>query len=282
MCRCSTRKKGVILVEDAAQAFGNKILLNSFSRNTHDLSLNANQYLGSFGDIGIFSFGRGKPLSFLIGGAVLVNNPEFEEAINKEYELLPSETDPSFFRYLLILLVYFNFFHPNLYWIPQRLPWLKLGETIFSLVFEVRRLNSFVLELGNNLILDFEKVRRKRRELAKVYQEKLAKIKEEFIYFPEFNEEALSLLRFPLVLRSAEKRERILDTLRMRGLGATGMYPVPLNEQQGIPKGLFDAESYPNAKRVSRSILTLPLHEHVKIEDIKLICQVIENNLLGF
>jgi len=274
-----TQKKGVVLVEDAAQAFGNKILLNSFSPNTHNLPLNTNQYLGSFGDIGILSFGRGKPLSMLRGGAVLVNNSEFEEVIRKEYGSLPPELSPSFFGYFLNLIAYSTFFHPNLYWIPQRLPWLKLGETIFSLDFEVRKLNSNVLELGKNLILNFEKVRKRRGDLAKIYREKLGKIKEEFLYFPEVNEEAMSLLRFPLVLRRKEKRDPILNILREKGLGATGMYPVPLNEQRGIPKDLFKGESYPNAKHHSERILTLPLHEHVSINDIEIICQDIEKHL---
>lgn len=256
-----TKKEGVILIEDAAQAFGNG-------------------HLGSFGDIGILSFGRGKPLTLLGGGAVLVNNIEFKEAIVQEYGLLPQKTGPSFLGYLLSLLVYSKFFHPNLYWVPQRLPWLKLGETIFTMDFEIRRLNCFVLKIGSMMISGFDNIAKIRMDLATVYAERLGRLKPEFIFFPKIDDDATYLLRFPLVLRKTEKRDIILNTLREKGLGATGMYPVPLNEQQGIPNGLFGGESYPNAKQISKGILTLPLHEHVRIEDINLICQTIENHLL--
>ncbi len=256
-----THDEGIVLIEDAAQAFGNKDL-------------------GSIGDIGIFSFSRGKPLTLLGGGAVLVNSPNFEEAIDKDYRLLPLKAKPSFLEYLFKLLAYSKFFHPNLYWIPQRLSWLKLGKTIFSLDFEVRRLNSCVLKVGSTMIDFFDKIAQKRKELAKIYSEKLGKLEEEFFFLPKVDDEATSLLRFPLVLRRFELRDEILNVLQAKGLGVTGMYPVPLNEQEGIPKGLFGDESYPNAKRVSKSIITLPLHEHVKIEEISLICKTIETHLL--
>ena len=67
--------------------------------------------------------------------------------------------------------------------------------------------------------------------------------------------------------------------LKKRGLGATGMYPVPLNEQDGVPSYLKTIESYPNAKATSEKLLTLPLHGHVKMNDIKRIHQIIEQCL---
>ena len=277
-----TKKEGVVLIEDAAQAFGNKILLNSFSLNTPNLTLNTNQYLGSFGDIGIFSFGRGKPLSFLNGGAVLVNDEKYHKTVQEFHSSLSgSNHSPPTVLYFFNLLIYSIFYHPNLYWIPNNIPWLKLGETIFSLDFEIGRLNPNALRIGRALIKNFEKIREKRGQIARAYRDRLKNIQEEFVYIPEWDKENISLLRFPIVFKSKEKRNRILLELKERGLGATGMYPVPLNEQEGIPGYLFKEEGklYPNAKHHSERILTLPLHEYVRIKDIEIICRVIEKHL---
>jgi dTDP-4-amino-4,6-dideoxygalactose transaminase len=59
------------------------------------------------------------------------------------------------------------------------------------------------------------------------------------------------------------------------------MYPVPLNEQEEIPSELFQGETFPNAKRHSERILTLPLHEYVSNKDIDLICEVFKKNLMN-
>jgi perosamine synthetase len=275
-------QNGTVVIEDAAQAFGNKILLNNFSLTTHHLSLNTSTYLGSFGDFGIFSFGRGKPLSFLAGGGLVLNNSKFQEDVQTQYALISRFAFlPTPLSYLINLLVYSIFYHPRFYWIPQNIPWLKLGETVFSLDFEIRGLNPQVLRTGQRLFLNLQQIRKRRNNLAATYMEKLERWNEEFVYLPEKNSDHVSLLRFPLILKSKEKRDRILTELRHKGLGATGMYPVPLNEQEGIPNHLFKGELYPNAKRHSERILTLPLHEYVTMNDIDLICGVIEKHLAG-
>src|SRR4030042_376774 len=96
------QKRGIILIEDAAQAFGNKVHLSPQSS-----PLNAYGYLGSFGAIGILSFGRGKPLSLLGGGATLINNQEVEEIATKQYDFLPQSNHFLFgIRYLINLFLY--------------------------------------------------------------------------------------------------------------------------------------------------------------------------------
>src|SRR4030042_3610465 len=217
------QKRGIILIEDAAQAFGNKVHLSPQSS-----PLSAHGYLGSFGDIGILSFGRGKPLSLLAGGAISVNNHELLKCVQEAYVSLPqADTSLYSFRYMLNLIFYSIFYHPKLYWIPERLPWLKLGETIFTLSFGIDRINPHVVKLGNKLISNFDEIRESRLKITEFYIEKLKGFRDEITFFPKTDG---ALLRFPIIFRSREKRDRILVELKKRGLGATGMYPVPLNE----------------------------------------------------
>lgn len=212
----------------------------------------------------------------------MVNNEKYRETIQGFYSSLSGGNHfPPTILYFFNLLIYSIFYHPNLYWIPQSMPWLKLGETIFSLDFEIRSLNPQVLRTGQELFLNFQKIREKRNDLAAAYLEKLERGSEEFVFLPKIKNDDVSLLRFPIILKSKEKRDRILAELRQRGLGATGMYPVPLNEQEGVPNHLFRGEFYPNAKRHSRGILTLPLQEYVRMKDINLICGVIEKHLVN-
>jgi dTDP-4-amino-4,6-dideoxygalactose transaminase len=53
------------------------------------------------------------------------------------------------------------------------------------------------------------------------------------------------------------------------------MYPVPLNEQEGVSPYLVGSKAYPNAKFVSERILTLPTHEYVRVKDIERIREII-------
>jgi dTDP-4-amino-4,6-dideoxygalactose transaminase len=268
------QKRGIILIEDAAQAFGNKVHLSPQPSPLH-----AYGHLGSFGDIGILSFGRGKPLSLLGGGAVLINNQEVEAIAKKQFDLLP-ESDHllSGLRHLINLSLYSFFYHPNLYPIPQRMPGLKLGETIFTLDFPTEKMNSWVLRVGNKLMPQFDSIRKRRLELMRIYAEKLGPLKDEFAFFPKFNGEDIALLRFPIVFMDREKRDRILIELKKKGLGATGMYPVPLNEQEGVSPYLLGSKACPNAKFVSERILTLPIHEHVRVEDVERIREIIRKH----
>ena len=182
-------------------------------------------------------------------------------------------------QYLLNLFLYSLFYHPNLYWIPQGIPRLKLGETFFDLDFEVNKINPSVIRLGNELILHFGTIRQKRLELAQIYMEKFEALSKGFVFLPKIDGQDIALLRFPIIFRNSAKRDRILSELSKEGLGATGSYPVPLNEQEGVQPYLPGNESYPNAKFLSERIMTLPLHSYVKMNDIDCICRIIQKGL---
>jgi len=231
--------------------------------------LNAERYSGTFGDLGIFSFGRGKPFSLLGGGAVVVNNPQLVDFFGPESSTPGDDNDRLFFlKYLTTLAAYSLFFHPRLYWVPSNLPWLRLGETYFTLDFEEKRMHSMICRLGSVLIEGFQRIRQQRIMLARQYRDRLTGFSDAFDFIPECSDEETALLRFPVILKSTDARNAILKDLKTQGLGATGMYPVPLNEQEGLSDYLTTKEAYPNAKRVAEGLLTLPLHEYVTPTDI--------------
>ena len=256
-----TKKKGIFLIEDAAQAFENRV--------NGDL-------LGQFGDLSIFSFGRGKPFSLLSGGAVVVNNPELYEPVKHVYRSLKDTNRKIFLpKYLLSLFIYSIFYHPIMYWIPMSIPWLRIGETIFSLNFDITKIDPKVVNLGKILYEKFKEIRKIRINLTRIYNERLAQYNEEFEFLPEYDGDDIALLRFPIIFKRREKRDKIFSYLVRNRLGATGSYPAPLNELEGVPPYLKTKSFYPNAKAVSERILTLPLHEYVTESDIDNIVRII-------
>lgn len=274
--------KNITIIEDAAQALGNSYAPDML-REMNGSAKSDTRYeimLGSMGDIGVLSFGRGKPLSMLGGGAVLVNNVDLREHIKVEHDLVNcQDTFSSRFGYVAKLILYSLFFHPSLYWIPARTPGLRLGETYFSLDIDLEKINQHIISIGNIIVSKLSEIRQTRLRVAALYRKALDRFLNELAYIPEYadDDDRVALLRFPIIFKKKEKRDRILLRLGAKGLGATGMYPTPLNEIQGTSPYLSDRESYPVAKSVSRRILTLPLHENVSQRDIEKIVRVFDS-----
>lgn len=259
----------IAVIEDATQALGGRYRVNGESGIC----------MGAIGDLGVLSFRRGKPVSFLAGGAVLVNNPEFEHRLETLYYSLPAYSfDPALFPYILQLLTFSLFFHPRLYWIPQRLPWLRLGETIFTTDYRMSRLNPRVLRIAPRVWADMDRTGSIRSRLAGAYAERLQRHRDKFLYLPEEGNCPPGLLRYPVVFKEPQARDRAFASLRKKGLGASCLYPAPVNEIPGVPLE-FRAEQFPNAKLVSTNILTLPLHEHVRARDVEAIASEINRSL---
>jgi len=269
------RGRNVFLIEDAAQAFG-----NHFSGG--DLpSCNDRNLLGTWSDLAILSFGRGKPLSLLSGGSIVVSNPAVDALVQEEYSCLPSgDSLKKSSAYLFSLMLYSLFFRPWLYWIPQSMPWLKLGQTIFHPDFKVHKNNRFASRLLGILCTSFNDLREHRKALARRYRELLAPLSPHIAYPGEEETGENALLRFPVVLKEKGMRDRVLSRLKGAGLGAAESYPVPLNELPGARDHIANRHlQFPNAKAISERMITLPLHEYVTDKYISLIVKIIRDSV---
>ncbi|MCK4707748.1 MAG: DegT/DnrJ/EryC1/StrS aminotransferase family protein, partial [Gammaproteobacteria bacterium] len=104
------KQSNLCLIEDSAQAFPD-ISDNRFWQ----------------GDFIVLSFGRGKPVSTLGGGAVLCNNDDLKKGLPKEGLVFKYRKRVEFIQYRLKIFIYNLLLHPRLYFIPNSLPFLKLG-----------------------------------------------------------------------------------------------------------------------------------------------------------
>ncbi len=271
------QRSGAFVIEDACQAFGNRLPSSAAYPSDQALSETSGRFLGGFGDLGILSFGRGKPLSLMSGGAVVINNPECEPSLRARYDALSGWGGvPQRISYFVKLMLYAWFFHPRMYWIPSSLPWLGLGETNVDLDFPVEKADPALIRLGAFLRQGFEKDRQHRLALAGQYTACLEDLRDAFLYMPRHENFDLAFLRYPVVFRETRQRDAVLSELKQQGLGATPMYPVPLSRQEGISAYLPEQQSPPGAIRVAEGMMTLPLHSFVSSADVGKICKIIE------
>jgi dTDP-4-amino-4,6-dideoxygalactose transaminase len=251
-------ERNIFIVEDATQATGNRVGP-------------ADQAAGTLGDIGVLSFGRGKPLSVLSGGAILTADEELRQAVRKPWNELPAPAVlSSGIPHLVILSLYSLFFHPRLFWIPQKMPRFRVGETYFTLDFPVEKANPGVGRMLKLIWPRLDSIRQVRNLVAQEYRRGLEGCSR--VVLPSDPGAGSSLLRFALIFDTGERRDRALRLLSEKGLGVTGMYPAPLHRIEGLDR-YFTGVRCPNAESLAERILTLPLHDKVLPGDVSRITE---------
>lgn len=228
--------RGIFLIEDAAQAMG--------------IAADGG-YLGTRGDVGVFSLGRGKNVTCGAGGIVVAQTEAIAEAI--EYRCR-SFTDPSFMKVLSALVstaVMTVFIRPSLYWLPSALPFLRLGEAIFPENVPLQRLSGMQAGLFHRWREHLGQSNRIRSENSVDLNRRLP-LKLPVGYSHPY-------LRLPVLAATREEKKRIFDMSRRQGLGVSEGYPARIDQ---IPQlaGYFDAESFPGATTLAEHLLTIPTH----------------------
>lgn len=257
------KEKGAYLVEDAAQAFG-----NTFPDNP-DVKL------GLAGDAGFYSFGRGKPLNIMHGGLLAVKSEEVYGEAKKIYEGLNGCSAYQTINYCFSLGTYALFSNPYLYWLPKMIPFLDLGGTVFEPDFTTAKGLKPASSLAAVMLDKIEEEKDIRRFNSKWYSDSLRGVcVSEGTAVCEY-----PYLRYPLLIHDLKKRAKILDKLVSMGTGSTGSYPTPLNELPILKNVLADYTKYENAKIMSESIITLPVHSRVTADHRENIARIIRQGM---
>ncbi len=233
------------------------------------------------GDLVVFSFGRGKPVSLLGGGAVYCQQAKFKM-------LLPNvEDQPESVKQQLVFnlkaKIYNALLSPYLYWLPQLLPFLHLGETHYHVLNDIEMMpatrhnllatniehyqaESDVKERYNHYFTLFNDVQRV-KNLPLLCQEGQ-------------NSSYRRLIRYPILLEP-KQRVRIFSAMQDAGLGASLMYPVSMPVIPGLQE-FFSAQQenkYPNAVAFAQQILTLPMYANISNKIIEQIGTILKHNL---
>jgi dTDP-4-amino-4,6-dideoxygalactose transaminase len=254
------RSKGAFLVDDAAQALG-------ASQGGH--------FAGTMGDVGFCSFGRGKALAAGEGGLIVTNSDRIANAIRDEVEALPEPSIAHAARLLLQTLAYAVFLKPRLYWIPNSLPFLRLGMSEFEPSFPASRLPSLPRALAPRLLDQLVELNRIRFQNAQRLAEAIAGHAEFSTPKPLPDSQPI-YIRFPVIARDQATRDRVLARLREAGIGASVFYPTAICDIPGINKYAASEDFHKaKAERLAGRLLTLPTHHFVLPRDIDRIAQIV-------
>ncbi len=249
------RDKGVFVVEDAAQAMGGE---------------SKGRKLGTIGDVGFFSLGRGKTITCGSGGVILTDSDAIAGAIAQFYKSIERPGFSSSVKELLTTVVMKIFIRPGLYWFPSGLPSLRLGETIFYRDFAVTRLSGMKAGLLRNWGKRLEETNKVRRSTSGYFIRLLG-------LGPDGGGD-LPYLRLPLLAGSEEQRDRIYSESRAKGLGISLMYPTPVSEIKEIREE-FSGRKYPGASLTAKRLLTIPTHQYLTDGDRTAIVELLKRHL---
>lgn len=246
-----------VLIEDCAQAFPN--------------GEQGAAALG--GHMVVLSFGRGKPVSLLGGGAVL-SRAELSH-------LLPP-AGPSaaglwaWTRFWLRAVTYNILRRPRLYWLLDALPLSGLGRTVFKPLPALAPAPPSIDRLGAN-IDRYRALANRGRELRAGLSEMLAGRALDLAAVCAVPEDA-RLLRFPMLIEP-RACARADNALRRAGLGSSRLYQVSLPMVTGIPELVRTQGDFPNARDFAASLLTLPTHAQVERRDIARMAEILRREL---
>lgn len=246
--------KGIAVVEDSAQAMG----VFSQSKN-----------LGTMGDVGFYSLGRGKNVTCGAGGVIVTNSDIIGLEIEKQYRMTGIPGIQKEIAEIIKMLVLKLFISPSLYWFPTGIPALKLGETIFYRDFPVERLSGMQAGVLRGWKARLKESNRIRRDNAEWFIGRLD--------VRPVNKKDASYLRLPFLLESRDKRDNMFNISREKGLGLSKMYPTPVNEIEEI-KNEMGKETYPGAKAVCERLINIPVHQLLCDKDKDAIIKMINEN----
>ena len=254
------RARGIYMVDDAAQAM--------------HAAYNG-RAVGTFGDVGIYSFDKGKNITSLQGGAVVTQNDDIAAALARELDALPDEAPRATAASFLKLSAYSLLLRPWLYWIPANIPALGLGKTVYTTDMPMHRLSRFASSLVLRLFAHIDAITAARVNAAAGVRSALAGD----LLKPVEALPASSpvYLRQPCLAMSAS-RDAVIQALNDAGIGATASFPQALGDLAEIADHVtVEGGVMDGARSVAAHIVTLPTLAYMNSSDITRMAGALES-----
>lgn len=254
-------EEGFYIIEDAASSFG------TMRKN--------GKYTGTFGDIGFFSFNRGKNLSITTGGAIVTDDDRLSAIISEEIRNLPRlDTNGRLILFLktvgLSLAVrpwFYTLFQPFI----SKFKYMTLHQDFDSFQY-----TDFQRALGISLFRKANNIFHRRMEnglyLVKALKDMMG------IRLPVLSDNwQIVFNQFPILVEDEWKREKALHEIYKTGVEATTLYDKPIHL---IYEGNnFDVDPFPNATYLSRRLILIPTHPLIGIKNLKKVVDAINRGL---
>jgi perosamine synthetase len=251
--RNAASRLGAYVLDDAAQALG---------------STDGDQPVGTRGDVGIYSLGRGKSLGSVGGGLLVTDSDEIAGAAKAVWASTGDTDEISGAALLLKMLAYSVLLHPRVFWVPNSLPFLKLGITEFEPSFRICKMHSISWALLEKQLVELDGLNQVRRANARAIAGGLAGHGDFEVLTPGVGKEA-TFVRLPILAADRRTRDRAVAGLRGAGIGASAFYPTAVCDIPGIERHLSGANLHcARAEQLSEQLFTVPVHPFVRPKDL--------------
>lgn len=226
-------------------------------------------------DATIYSFGRGKPVSVMGGGAVVIRHGNL-------YRSLPAADESGIgrlarWRHGFRVLAYNIAIRPVPFRLLEQLPGFDIGATRYRPLTRLEPVDRAWLEL---LDANYTRYRATRSAAA----ERIRAAMHDVQRMPVVDLPSrltgprgdARLLRYPLLLNDRHARDVALSAMRLAGIGASSMYGTPLPEVENMPEPVRSAGPFPRARDFAERLLTLPSHDGVTGEHVRRMAHILE------
>jgi perosamine synthetase len=238
------RERGIYFIDDAAQALGAEL---------------DGRRVGGFGDAGILSFGKGKCITSMSGGAIVSRDGALAEAIEAEYAGVPEASALSAAVRLAQLPTYALLLRPRAYGLVRNIPSLELGVTRYDADFGIERFPPALAGIGAELCDRLADLNASRRARERQLREGLRDIAG--LRMPQGGGTSTAL-RAACLVESPLSRDAVVTSLDQAGIGASASYPRALCDVPEVRRNLSpDDLEMRGARRVAAGIMTLPTHD---------------------
>lgn len=255
----AAREQGVTFIEDAAQSFGAKV---------------NRTYVGMQGDVGFYSLGLGKCLPAGKGG-VIVGRPDFIEGIHHVLGKLDPNASKRGFGSSVRSIGYKAAVSPfGWWWVKRtRINPASAGEDFSGLPdIGFAKLPAVNAGLGDSLLKRADTVHGLWRDNAAKLCAELQDFN--FLKIPRTLSSSQPVyLRFPVVIETHLRRERIFKKLEYAGIGVSRSY------QFTLPDIIRAPGEFPGAEKLARNLITLPTNHFLRDDDIAKICDVFASDV---
>lgn len=230
----------IIVLADGAHSFG----AEQFGKKS-----------GSVADFTCFSFHAVKNLTTAEGGAVTWKN-------------IPDVSDDEVYKnYMLLSLHGQN---------KDALEKSKAGAWEYDIMYPAYKCNmtDIMAALGLSQLKRYDNILRRRREIAKIYNEGLAN--ENIQVLPSLSEHAMSschLYMTRLLGKSENFRNKFIENMANAGI-VTNVHYKPLPMLTAYKNLGFDIKNYPNAYAMYSNEVTLPLHTLITDDEVNYIIKI--------
>ena len=263
--RRATSGLEIAIVEDAAQVMGGE---------------QKGKKLGTMGDAGVFSLGRGKAFSTVEGGIILTDRDGLAERIKRLVDNLAEYTFRERFSLFMNAVFLTIFMHPLLFWFPKSLPFLKIGATIYDTGFAIRKMSEFQAGMSRgwqDRLHWLMKIRTGNARYWTTFLKDIPALAKSFSQSRAGNGPDAPV-RFPVLVGNEMEAKRLVRESEVKGLGIMMTYPDSID---GIPELRLQngGRRYQVAKEYAKNLLTLPTHSFVSDIDKCHIVQLLSSSL---